>query len=164
MGLLAKLGLLFIGIPLLELLILIEVGQLIGLLPTIGMVVLTGAVGAVLARLEGLRTVWRIRADLARARLPADALFDGLGVLLGGALLLTPGILTDILGFSLILPPTRRVLMSRVKENMKGRLKAGTVRVGFFSPGNGQVEWPPPSSWPTDEGQVVNPEDEREPV
>jgi UPF0716 protein FxsA len=157
MGLLARLALLFIGVPLLELAILVKLGQAIGFLPTIALVVVTGVLGAGLARLEGLRTVWRIRADLARARLPADALFDGLAVLVGGALLLTPGILTDLLGFSLLLPPTRRVLMRRVRDSLKKRLRSGTIQVGFF-PGAG---FGPAHPY---EDVTPAPEDQRDPV
>jgi UPF0716 protein FxsA len=107
--------------------------------------------------LEGLRTIWRIKADLGRARLPADALFDGLAVLLGGALLLTPGILTDLVGFSLLLPPSRRVLMGRVRDRLKRRLKDGSVQVGFFS--GGEIGDLHPY-----EDLAVNPEDDRTPV
>jgi UPF0716 protein FxsA len=157
MGLLARLALLFIGVPLLELAILVKLGQVIGFLPTVALVVVTGALGAGLARLEGLRTIWRIKADLGRARLPADALFDGLAVLLGGALLLTPGILTDLVGFSLLLPPSRRVLMGRVRDRLKRRLKDGSVQVGFFS--GGEIGDLHPY-----EDLAVNPEDDRTPV
>jgi UPF0716 protein FxsA len=140
--------------------ILVQVGEIIGLLPTVALVVATGAVGAVLARLEGLRTVWKIRADLARGQLPAEALFDGLAILLGGALLLTPGLLTDLLGFSLILPPSRRMLMGRVRENLRRRIKAGKggpIQVSFFTVPGHEAGFPPGEPGPY-------PEDEREPV
>jgi UPF0716 protein FxsA len=129
MSLLARLALLFVGVPLLELFILVRLGQVVGLWPTIGLVVLTGFVGASLARLEGLRTLWRIRGELARGQLPGKALLDGLAILLGGALLLTPGILTDIVGFSCLLPPTRRVLLDRIKRSFERRLKSGSIQV-----------------------------------
>ena len=106
MSILGRLALLFVGVPLLELFILIQLGQVVGLWPTIGLVVLTGFAGASLARLDGLRTFWKIQERLAKGQLPGSALFDGLAILLGGALLLTPGILTDISGFSFLLPLT----------------------------------------------------------
>ena len=74
MSLLSRLALLFVGVPLLELFILIQLGQLIGLWPTIGLVVLTGFAGAALARLEGLRTLWSIQGELGRGHLPGHAL------------------------------------------------------------------------------------------
>ena len=133
MSLLARLALLFVGIPLLELFILIQLGRIVGLWPTIGLVILTGFAGAALARLEGLRTLWGIRGELARGRLPGKALLDGLAILVGGALLLTPGILTDLLGFSFLLPPTRRLLLERVRKSLEGRLKTGAIRVTHVS-------------------------------
>jgi len=100
MSLFARLALLFVGLPLLELFILVRMGELVGFLPTVGLVMLTGFAGATLARVEGLRTLWSIQGDLARGRVPGKALFEGLSILVGGALLLTPGILTDLLGFA----------------------------------------------------------------
>lgn len=132
MSFLSLLAFLFVGLPLLELFILIQMGQLVGLWPTIGLVVLTGFAGATLARLEGLRTLWKIRAELARGRLPGRALFDGLAILVGGALLLTPGILTDLLGFSFLLPPTRRFLLGRIQRSLEERLKSGAIQVSRF--------------------------------
>ena len=140
MSILSRLALLFVGVPLLELFILIQLGQAVGLWPTIGLVVLTGFAGAALARLEGLRTLWKIQERLARGQLPGSALLDGMAILLGGAFLLTPGILTDILGFSFLLPPTRRFLLGRIRKRMERELKAGTIRVvrfGGFGPGFG---------------------------
>jgi UPF0716 protein FxsA len=173
MSILGWLALLFVGVPLLELFILIQLGQVVGLWPTIGLVVLTGVAGAALARLEGLRTIWRIRGELAHARLPGSALLDGLAILLGGALLLTPGILTDVVGFSFLLPPTRKVLMGRVRRALERRLKSGAIRVTHvagFPTGAGSVwssptgeeagseGWPGPTRDPSGE-IIVEPED-----
>ncbi len=116
----------------------IQVGQLVGVWPTVGLVVLTGFAGAALARLEGLRTLWKLRTELARGRLPGEAVMDGLAILVGGALLLTPGILTDLLGFSFLLPPTRKALLGRVRNVLEKRLKSGAIRfthMGGFSLG-----------------------------
>jgi UPF0716 protein FxsA len=139
MSLLGRLFLLFVGVPLLELYVLVQMGQLVGVGPTIGLVVLTGLAGAALARLEGLRTIWKVRGELAHGRLPGGALLDGFAILLGGALLLTPGILTDLVGFSFLLPPTRKVLLGRIRNSLERRLKSGAIRittVGGF-PGGG---------------------------
>jgi UPF0716 protein FxsA len=139
MSLLSRLALLFVGIPLLELFLLVEMGRWIGFLPTVGIVILTGVVGAGLARLEGLRTLWSIQGELARGRLPGNALFDGMAILVGGALLLTPGILTDLLGFSFLFPPTRKLLLRQIRRRVQERLKSGAIHVSYFSgfPGSG---------------------------
>ncbi len=129
MSLLARLALLFVIVPLLELALLIEIGQVVGFLPTMALVVLTGVTGAWLARLEGLKTLWRLRDDLARGQLPGQAIMDGMSILVGGALLLTPGILTDLVGFSLLLPPTRRAIQHRVKESLEQRLQDGAIEM-----------------------------------
>ena len=100
---LARLALLFIVVPLVELLLLIEMGRWVGLLPTLSLVVLTGLIGAWLARLEGTRTLMSYRAQVAHGSMPGQAVMDGLCILIGGALLLTPGLLTDVVGF--LAPP-----------------------------------------------------------
>ncbi len=143
MSLLSRLFLLFVGVPLLELFILVRIGQWLGFWPTVGLVALTGFAGAALARLEGTRAIWKIRGELARGRLPAGALFDGLAVLLGGVLLLTPGILTDLVGLSFLFPPTRRVLMGRIRKGLERRLKSGAIRVTHVAgfPGAGGWGW-----------------------
>jgi UPF0716 protein FxsA len=150
MSLLGRLFLLFVGVPLLELFILVQVGQMVGVLPTIGFVVLTGVVGAALARLEGLRTMWKLRSELTKGRLPSGALMDGAAILVGGALLLTPGILTDIVGFSFLLPPTRKVIMKRIRKGLEGRLKSGAIRITHMGgmAGAGAQNWGAPEEWP----------------
>ena len=125
----ARLALFFVVVPLLELALLIWIGQVVGLLPTILLVFLTGVLGAALARREGLRTLSDLQAELGRGRLPGQALMDGLAVLVGGAFLLTPGILTDVTGFLLLLPPTRRWLQRRVRRRLEQAIQEGTIRV-----------------------------------
>ena len=125
---------LFIGVPLLELVLLIQLGQWIGLVPTLGIVVLTGVAGATLARMEGTRTLWSFRAELARGQLPSQAIFDGLAILVGGALLLTPGLLTDVVGFSLLLPPPRRWIQGMIRKRLEEQLRDGAFRVSVIRP------------------------------
>lgn len=103
----SQLLLLFIAVPLIEVLILIQLGSLFGFWPTIFMVIGTGIIGAYLAKLYGLTIWYKIQEDLAAGRMPADKLIDGLLVLIGGVVLLTPGLLTDILGIMLLVPITR---------------------------------------------------------
>jgi UPF0716 protein FxsA len=166
MSTLSRLFLLFVGVPLLELFILFQVGQWVGLWPTIGLVVVTGMAGAALARLEGLRIIWKVRGELAKGKLPGGALLDGLAILIGGALLLTPGILTDLVGFSFLLPPSRKVLLGRIQKNFEARVKSGAIRVthvtGFPGAG-GEGWWGPGGSQegtPDQPGEIVIEEEE----
>jgi UPF0716 protein FxsA len=161
MSWLSRLFLLFVGVPLLDLFVLIQVGQWIGLWPTIGLVVVTGFAGASLARSEGLRTLWTIQKEMNQGRLPGDALFDGLAILLGGVLLLTPGILTDLVGFSFLVPATRRLLLKRIRASLERRLKSGSIRVAHFhgfagTPGSGWGPDPHPDRGGLDRaGEIV---------
>jgi len=124
----ARLAFLFVVVPLVELALLVQVGRAVGLGPTLLLVLATGAGGAWLARREGLRTLTAIQGDLAQGRLPGNALLDGAAILLGGAFLLTPGILTDLAGLSLLLPVTRRWVAGRLQRWFEGQLATGAVR------------------------------------
>ncbi len=104
---LPKLLIIFILVPLVELYFLIEIGKLIGTLSTIALIVFTGILGAFLARRQGLGVIYQIRYEMSNGRLPASQFVDGLIILLAGAVLLTPGIVTDILGFLCLIPYTR---------------------------------------------------------
>jgi len=114
-----KLILLFTITPIIELAILIKLGQEIGLWQTLAIVIGTGILGASLAKWQGWGVIRRIRYDLENARMPTQALFDGLLILVGGTLLLTPGIITDLLGFFLLIPPSRRLVQVYLKRRFK---------------------------------------------
>lgn len=105
-----KMLLIFTLIPLLELALLIYVGQIIGVMPTVLLVFITGVVGATLARAQGLMVIRDFQLTVQRARVPAMSLMEGLLLLIGAAFLVTPGLITDVLGFLLILPATRKVI------------------------------------------------------
>lgn len=106
--------LLFIVLPLAELYVLIQIGQAIGALPAIAILLLDGIVGAWLARSQG-RLAWgRFNEAMAAGRVPGKEIFDGAMVILGGSLLLTPGFITDIFGIILLLPPTRALVRKLV--------------------------------------------------
>jgi len=107
---LLRLTLLFVLMPLGELAILVYMGTIIGTLYTVLIVVLTGILGAILTRSQGLATLSRIRSNLQRGILPANELFDGVLILAGGLLLLTPGIITDIFGLAVLIPQTRHII------------------------------------------------------
>jgi UPF0716 protein FxsA len=118
--------LLFIVIPLAELYVLIEVGRVIGSIEVIALIFLTGIVGAYLARSQGLYVYRSIQAELAAGRMPAARLVDGAMVLAGGLLLLTPGLITDAFGFSLLFPLTRDIYRRRLRRWFERRI--GIVR------------------------------------
>jgi UPF0716 protein FxsA len=105
---------LFITVPLLELYLLIQVGGMIGILPTLALCVLTAALGAGLLRLQGLQTLARVRAKLDHGELPAIDLIAGAMLLLSGMLLLTPGLFTDCLGFLCLIPRLRLALAGAI--------------------------------------------------
>lgn len=125
-----RLLLLFTLVPAIELGLLIEIGSRIGTLPTLGLIVVTGIVGAALARYQGLWVLQRTQLELAEGRLPAGALIDGVLILIAAALLVTPGIVTDAVGFALLIPLTRagiRRLLSRWLERAVREGRANVV-------------------------------------
>lgn len=122
-----KLFLLFTIIPVVELAILIRLGGAIGIVPTVAIVVLTGLAGAWLARTQGFGVLAKIRARMAEGAFPADELLDGLLVLAAGIVLITPGILTDITGFLLLIPFTRRKAKNLLSRYIRNRLQGGTI-------------------------------------
>jgi UPF0716 protein FxsA len=125
-----RLILLFILVPIAELVLLIQLGRWVGLWPTLALIVITGTVGAALASREGLRAWRAFQDDLAQNKLPGRPIMDGLSIFSGGALLLTPGLMTDILGFALVARPTRRWIQNRIVNRFGGRLlKHGQVFV-----------------------------------
>jgi len=146
MNVLARLALLFVIVPVIELILLIQLGQFVGLMPTLALVVFTGVAGAALARAEGLKVFFSFQEELAAGRLPGQALLDGISVLIGGAFLLTPGILTDVAGFSLILPPTRRWIQKRVRARLENSIKEGTINMVVMGPGGWQQAGTPPEA------------------
>jgi UPF0716 protein FxsA len=166
----ARLGCLFVLIPLVELWLLLRVGQWLGVLPTVALVAVTGVVGAWLVRTEGVRSMARFQAQLARGELPGRILMDGAAILLGGAFLLTPGVLTDLAGFALLVPPTRRLLQAWATARLARGLRSGTIHFtssgfgwGMGFPGAGDVPRhksdPPPGSG----GSPAGDEDDDEP-
>jgi UPF0716 protein FxsA len=138
MTVLGRLALLFVVVPILELVLLIQLGRVVGLVPTLALVVFTGISGAWLARAEGLRVFFQFQKELASGRIPGQALLDGISVLIGGAFLLTPGVITDFLGFSLLLPLSRRWIQQRVRARLERRIADGTIRVVAMGPAQGR--------------------------
>lgn len=117
---------LLIGVPLIEIYLFVEVGGWIGTWPTIGLVVATAIAGSVMLRAQGARVMQRAQEKLAQGEPPVTDLLDGIGLLLAGALLLTPGFLTDAVGFAMLLPAVRHWLAATIWAQMKAR---GSVRM-----------------------------------
>lgn len=105
--------LLFVGVPLLELYFLIQVGSEIGAIPTIGLSILTAVIGASLVRLQGFAVLMRVRDASQRGEVPALEMLHGALLLLAGLVLLLPGFFTDVIGFLLLVPALRRRLIRR---------------------------------------------------
>lgn len=121
--------LLFITIPIFEMYLLIVVGSHIGALPTIGLVVLTATIGLWLLRLEGMATLMRLQERLNQGEIPGQELLEGVMLLVGGALLLTPGFFTDTIGFVCLLPGLRKPIAEwMINRGMIGAI--GSVRMG----------------------------------
>ncbi len=113
--------LLFIVVPLVELFLLIKIGELTGLLPTLMLVIITGVIGAWLTRREGFRVLRAIQEDLHNGRIPAANLADGALIAAAGLLLLTPGLMTDACGFLLLIPPCRRWIRRLILQSLSRR-------------------------------------------
>lgn len=135
---------LFIVVPIIEIYFLIQVGSAIGVIPTILLVIGTAVLGTALLRQQGMSTMRRYQENVQAGKMPAGEMLEGLALLIGGVLLLTPGFFTDAIGFSLLLPPTRKGmikwLLSKVNFQMMG---ASSVHYrshgGHPPPGGGNV-------------------------
>ena len=118
--------LIFLLVPLAEIYVLIKVGAVVGALPTVGLVVLTAVIGAFLVRTEGLVTLQRAQLAMGQGELPAMELVDGVIILVAGALLLTPGFVTDAVGFCCLIPPLRRyVIRTYLYQHIVTRVTRG---------------------------------------
>jgi UPF0716 protein FxsA len=135
-----------IGIPIAEIAVFIEVGERIGLWPTISTIILTAMIGTFLLRQQGLATLQKVQSSLEQNRLPLTEVFDGLCLLVAGVLLLTPGFVTDGFGFLLFFPPFRTLLRHVLARywTSSGRIDIGTG-----------ATTPPPNDGTTIEGDYV---------
>ena len=123
---LGKLFLLFTILPVVELYLLITIGQHMGAGPTIALVLGTGLLGAWLARREGTRVLQSWQGSLARGEMPKEGVISSVLVLVGGVLLVTPGVVTDAMGLVLLLPWTRRLVAAVIRRRLELRLMTGT--------------------------------------
>jgi len=119
----------FICVPILELYTLLEVGQLVGVPVTLGLILLTGISGAYLARIQGTALLTQIQSEMAAGRVPADPLINGLMVFAGGVLLLTPGFWTDLVGFCMLVPGTRNLIKKFIVHWLQEKIREGHVTI-----------------------------------
>lgn len=125
--------LIIIVVPLIELWGLIAAGQWIGWLPTLALCFLSGVVGAWLARTQGLKVLKQAKQQLERGYMPGDALLDGICILSGGIFLLSPGFFSDLIGFFLLLPPTRVIVKGFMRNWLRKKMDSGTLYFSNFN-------------------------------
>jgi UPF0716 protein FxsA len=124
-----RLFLLFTLVPAIELFLIIKVGQTFGAFNTILFIIFTGVVGAFYTRQQGFVVFSNIQRKMHQGDLPGDDLINGAMLLVGGALLITPGFVTDFLGFSLIFPPIREAIKAVVRKQMEKKMRQGEVTI-----------------------------------
>lgn len=120
----------FTLIPVIEIYLLIRVGEHIGAIRTVLLVIATGFAGAYLARLQGMHTMFRVRASLQQGIMPADELLDALLIFVAGIVLLTPGFMTDAAGLLLLIPETRNIFKRYLKRKFDQMVQNGNIRMG----------------------------------
>ena len=118
----SKLFLIFTIVPVIELTLLIKVGSYIGAINTILVVILTAAIGAYMVKMEGIGIMYRIQKNMQEGIFPGDDLISGMMILVAGALLLTPGFFTDIIGFVMLVPVSREFIKKIAKQYIKKKM------------------------------------------
>lgn len=153
---LGRLVLLFLLTPAIELGLLIQVDALIGFWPTVGLIVATGIAGSYLARREGISAWRRLTNRLRSGDLPGTELVDGVIILVAGALLVTPGVLTDILGFLGLIPLTRALFRRILIRRFQRKMEEGTMQIQFGIFGSSPSNTAPPD-WASQD-QPIDPD------
>ena len=155
-----QLFLLFTLLPAFELWLLMQIGDVIGFAETIFLIIITGIVGASMAKREGLSVLMQIQQEAQRGSPPGDKLVEGLLILVGGVLLVTPGVMTDFFGFSLIFPITRKTLAPLIRKAALARAQNGASfsgtswNVNISSPRPGPEVSVPPTATPEVESET----------
>ncbi len=122
---------LFIGLPVVELALLFKVHDFMGWGSTILLVLLTGVIGATLVRRQGIAILFKIQHEMAQGNLPAPQMIDGIMILLAGALLITPGLITDSVGFALLIPLVRESLRGWLRKKLEQKARNGYIQVNI---------------------------------
>lgn len=130
---------LFIGIPIVEIYLFIQIGGLIGAIPTILCIIATAFIGAVLLRVQGIQTMRTFQARVQNGEVPTDTMLEGVCLLVGGLLLLTPGFFTDAIGFLCLIPLTRHFLLQGVARRISATVSADRPGNHSGPSSNGQV-------------------------
>lgn len=125
---------LFIGMPILELALLIKLHGLVGFVPTVLLVFLTGVAGAALVRRQGINILFKIQQEMANGNLPAPQMMDGVMIVVAGALLVTPGLITDIAGFALLVPFIRGRIRFWLRKKLEEKVRSGYIQVNVKRP------------------------------
>jgi len=123
--------LLFLAVPIIEIYLVIQVGSSIGVIPTVALLIAISITGAWLLRHQGLTVLSRIQTKLARGEMPGKELVDGLLIAFAGALMLTPGFMTDAFGLLLMLPPTRAMVRTVLMRRFGARIETGDASFGY---------------------------------
>lgn len=138
----ARILLILLITPIVELALLLQVGQWIGFWPTIGLIVVTALAGSVLLKQQGL-SVWRqLQQRLGMGDLPGTQIVDGVIVLMSGALLVTPGVLTDVAGFAGLIPLTRAPIRRLIMKRFQRSVAQGSMQMRFGSFGSAVFDPP----------------------
>jgi UPF0716 protein FxsA len=153
---LGRLLLLFIVVPLVELTLLLVLADLTDWWVSLLLVLITGMLGTVLARTQGFRTYRRIQSELSSGQMPTESLLDALCIFLAGALLLTPGMLTDLLGLSLLIPPCRAWYRRMAAHWIRTRFRVQMVMPGRSSELDGHWEPRADGAAPPDPAKVID--------
>ena len=124
--------LLFAVIPMIELALLIKAGSYFGLFNTITIVILTAVIGAYMVKMEGIGIMYRIQKNMQEGIFPEDELINGMMILVAGALLLTPGFFTDIIGFLMVIPVTRNFIRVYAMKYIKSKMPPGDIEITDF--------------------------------
>lgn len=122
---------LFIVMPLIELAILFKLHEYIGWGRTISLVIVTGFIGAALVKKQGLQILREMQQETAAGRLPATKILDGVMILIAGAFLITPGVITDLSGFLLLAPPIRTMIREKMKQAIERKIKDGSITIHY---------------------------------
>jgi UPF0716 protein FxsA len=126
-----RLALLFLGLPLLELYILIKIGSYLGAFLTIALIIFTALLGLLLARFEGLRTWHQIRHSLSQGIVPAEEMLDSVLIFAGGVLFVIPGVITDFVALVLLIPFTRTIFKRWLRRRFDRMVERGNVRLQY---------------------------------
>lgn len=122
---------LFIGLPIVELILLFKLHGMVGFTPTVLLVLITGVAGASLVRRQGVATLFEIQKELSIGNLPAPQMMDGVMILIAGAFLVTPGLITDFTGFALLVPFIRERIRFWLKHKLEEKLRNGHIHINI---------------------------------